>query len=239
MFAADQKGDLCRSFVSLLRSGKHPKTRTNCRKKDTPFGKSPQFPNRSPQKRYSVREITPKPERTAAKEILRSGKHPKTRTNCHKRDTSFGKPPQNPNELPQKRYSVRGNTPIPERTAAKKILRSGNHPKTRSVCRKRDTPFGKTTRNPNELPQKRYSVRETTPIPEPFAAKEILRSGEYPNSRTNCRKIDTPFGKTPQNPNELPQKRYSVRENISNPERSIVFNHLFQRIKIFFTALLS
>ena len=96
-----------------------------------------------------VRGNTPIPEPTAFEWTFRSGKHPNSRTVRRKRDTPFGKPPQNPNELPQKRYSVRENTPKPERTAAKKILRSGNHPKTRTNCRKKDTPFGKTYHIPN------------------------------------------------------------------------------------------
>jgi len=116
---------------------------------DIPFGKPPQFPNRLPQKRYSVRENTPKPEPFAAKEIVRSGNHPNSRTNCPQRDTPFGKPPQNPNELPQKRYSVRKTTPIPEPTAPKEIVRSGNHSNSRTVRRKKDTPFGKTYHIPN------------------------------------------------------------------------------------------
>ena len=86
-----------------------------------------------------------------------------------------------------------------------------------------DIPFGKPPQFPNRLPQKRYSVRENTPKPEPFAAKEIVRSGNHPNSRTNCPQRDSPFGKPLQFPNRSPQKRYSVRENISYPERSIVF----------------
>ena len=132
-----------------------------------------------------VRETTFFPEPILPKMAFRSGKCPEIRTNYRRNDTLFGKPPFFPNEISPKRHSVRENAPKSEPTAEEMILCSGNYPFSRTNFPKNGIPFGKSPRNPNQLPNKWCSVRESTLFPEPTSPKKAFRSGNHPEIRTD------------------------------------------------------